>query len=74
MTERMTGVADGLRGADETVEEKLADMLRERTDATPLGRVTETRDIANMAAFLSSNQSDHLTGLALSVSGGNVMT
>lgn len=74
MTERMTGIADALRDENQSVEEKLASMHRERAAATPLGRTTEPKDIANMAAFLASDQSEHMTGLALSVSGGNVMT
>lgn len=74
MTERMTEIAGALRNEDESLEEKLASMHRERAESTPLGRTTEPDDIAKMAAFLASDQSDHMTGLALSVSGGNVMT
>ena len=48
-------------------------MVKQRAASNPLGRITETRDIANMAAFLSSDQSDYLAGLALTVSGGDVM-
>ena len=43
-------------------------------DTTPLRRVTEARDIANTAAFLASDQSDYLTGQALPVAGGDVMS
>ena len=73
LTERMTEIADALRKEGESVEERLAVMRRTRVDATPLGRVTEARDIANMAAFLASDQSDYLTGLALPVAGGDMM-
>ena len=73
LTERMTEIAGALRREDESVEDRLAAMHRTRIDATPLHRVTEARDIANMAAFLASDQSDYLTGLALPVAGGDVM-
>ena len=74
LTERMTEIAGALRKEGESVEERLDVMQRTRVDATPLGRVTEARDIANMAAFLASDQSDYLTGLALPVAGGDVMS
>ena len=73
LTERMTEIAGALRKEGESVDERLDVMRRTRVDATPLGRVTEARDIANMAAFLASDQSDYLTGLALPVAGGDVM-
>ena len=74
LTERAIHLASGLAGEGESAEEHLAMMVRERSAANPLGRVTETRDIANMAAFLSSKESDYVTGLAVSVSGGDVMS
>lgn len=72
-TERAIHIADALRTEGESAEEQLAAMVRQRSAANPLGRITETRDIANMAAFLSSDQADYLAGLAVSVSGGDVM-
>lgn len=74
MTERMTEIAGALKSEGESLEEKLASMHRERSDSTPLGRTTEPEDVANMAAFLASDQSSFVTGLALSVAGGNVMS
>ena len=74
LTERMTEIAGALRKEGESVEDRLAVMHRTRVDATPLRRVTEARDIANMAAFLASDQSDYLTGQALPVAGGDVMS
>jgi len=38
-----------------------------------LGRIAEAEDIARMAAFLSSGESDYMTGLSISVSGGSQM-
>ena len=37
---------------------------------SPLGRMTEQEEIANVAAFLASDQSDFLTGASLTVDGG----
>lgn len=48
-------------------------MIEQATGNTPLGRMTETEDIANMAAFLASDQTSFLTGLSLNVDGGTIM-
>jgi meso-butanediol dehydrogenase/(S,S)-butanediol dehydrogenase/diacetyl reductase len=39
----------------------------------PLGRITTVDDVANVVAFLSSSESDYMTGLAISISGGQIM-
>jgi len=40
---------------------------------SPLGRLGETADVANVALFLASSDSDYLTGQAINVTGGMVM-
>ena len=72
-TERVIHIADAVRPSGKSADEQLRDMVRERSAANPMGRITETRDIARMAAFLASSESDYMTGLAMSVSGGDVM-
>jgi NAD(P)-dependent dehydrogenase (short-subunit alcohol dehydrogenase family) len=72
-TERVIHIANALKGEGESATDHLAEMVRERSAINPLGRITETRDIANMAAFLSSDQADYLAGLAVAVAGGDVM-
>ena len=72
-TERAAFIADAVRSAGETGEEHLRRMVAERAQANPMGRIAETEDVARMAAFLASSESDYLTGLAVSVSGGDVM-
>ena len=72
-TERVIHIADAVRPSGKSADEQLRDMVRERSAANPMGRITETRDIARMAAFLASSESDYMTGLAVSVSGGDVM-
>ena len=73
ITERATDVAGSLRGDDTTTEQQIERMTRQRVAAAAMGRITEAKDVANLAAFLASSESDYLTGLALSVSGGEVM-
>ena len=43
---------------------------RERTDEIPLGRLASTRDIANAALFLASDEASYINGVALPVDGG----
>jgi NAD(P)-dependent dehydrogenase (short-subunit alcohol dehydrogenase family) len=73
ITERATDVASSLRDADTTTEEQIERMTRQRVAAAAMGRITEAEDVANLAAFLASLEADYLTGLALPVSGGEVM-
>lgn len=40
---------------------------------SPLGRLAEPRDVANMAVFLASDEASYCTGQAMNVSGGMVM-
>ena len=72
-TERTDYIAAALAPEGESAEEYRAQMVQERALVTPLGRVAQGSDVARMAAFLSSSESDYLTGLSISVSGGSVM-
>lgn len=72
-TERVDFIAAALAPEGESAEEYRAQMIRERSDRIPLGRVAVGDDIAKMAAFLASSESDYLTGLSISVSGGTEM-
>lgn len=72
-TERVYFMADALRPEDVSTEDYRQTMLDDRARSTPLGRPAVAEDIANTAAFLCSDQSDYLTGLSISVSGGNGM-
>ena len=47
--------------------------VRDQALRTPLGRVAQGNDIARVAAFLASAESDFLTGSAITVSGGAEM-
>ena len=73
-TERVEFIAAALANSAESGAEYRAEMIQERSTVVPLGRVAQGEDIANTAAFLCSDQSDYLTGLSISVSGGSEMS
>ena len=72
-TERVDFIAAALAGEGQSAEEHRALMVRERSTRVPMGRIAQGDDIAKMAAFLSSGESDYMTGLSISVSGGSEM-
>ena len=72
-TERTDFIAAALAPEGQSAEEHRVLMIRERSQAVPLGRVAQGDDIARTAAFLASGESDYLTGLSISVAGGSEM-
>ena len=56
-------------GASTRTEE----MIREWSAKSPLGRLAEPSDVANMAVFLASDEASYCTGQAMNVTGGMVM-
>lgn len=72
-TERVGYIAEAFTPPGVSVEEHHAAMLDARGQDIPLGRVAQSSDVARMAAFLASAESDYMTGLAVSVSGGGEM-
>jgi meso-butanediol dehydrogenase / (S,S)-butanediol dehydrogenase / diacetyl reductase len=73
-TERVDYIAAALALEGQSAQEHRALMIRERNTRVPLGRVAVGDDIAKTAAFLASSESDYLTGLSISVSGGAEMS
>ena len=49
------------------------EMIREWSAKSPLGRLAEPSDVANMALFLASDEASYCTGQAMNVTGGMVM-
>jgi 3-oxoacyl-[acyl-carrier protein] reductase len=49
------------------------EMVANWSSKSPLGRLAETTDVANMALFLASDEASYCTGQAMNVSGGMVM-
>ena len=72
-TERVDFIAAALVPEGQSSQEHRAMMVRERSERIPLGRIAAGDDIAKMAAFLASSESDYMTGLSISVSGGSEM-
>ena len=72
-TERVDFIAAALSAEGQSAEEHRAMMVRERSTRVPMGRIAQGDDIARLAAFLSSAESDYMTGLSISVSGGSEM-
>jgi meso-butanediol dehydrogenase / (S,S)-butanediol dehydrogenase / diacetyl reductase len=73
-TERVDYIAAALALEGQSAQEHRALMIRERNTRVPLGRIAVGDDIAKTAAFLASSESDYLTGLSISVSGGAEMS
>ena len=73
-TERVLGMASGLKPDGVTAEEFRDRMVERTNQSNPLGRIAQAADVARMAAFLASSESDYITGLGLSVCGGSVMS
>lgn len=72
-TERLQSIAEALDAEGASAGDAHARMLAERAAEIPLGRIADAADIANVAAFLASADSDYMTGASLMVSGGTVL-
>ena len=73
-TERVECIGEAMAPPGVSAAEFRVQHVRQTSAATPLGRIAQPSDVANVAAFLASSESDFLTGLAISVSGGTVMS
>lgn len=52
------------------LEELRAQIVKAAAQATPLGRIAEPEDVANLVAFLASEEACFITGQAYNVNGG----
>ena len=59
--------------ATEMTEVLSEDYMNKMKEMIPLGKLGNTKDIANMVLFLAGNQSDYITGQVIHVDGGMVM-
>ena len=53
-----------------SLEELRADILRKAASETPLGRIAEPEDVANLVAFVASDEASSITGQAYNVNCG----
>ena len=53
-----------------TIEEFRSQVVEEASRHTPMGRIAEPEDVANMVAFLASDDAGFVTGQAYNVNGG----
>lgn len=72
-TERVAHLASALMPENLSAEEQRAKFALHAENIVPLGRLAEGADIANMAAFLASDEATYLTGLSITVAGGSLM-
>jgi meso-butanediol dehydrogenase/(S,S)-butanediol dehydrogenase/diacetyl reductase len=72
-TERVADLGAALTPEGSSAQEYTEQMVRQTIQANPMGRLAYPSDVAQMAAFLASSESDYLTGLAITVAGGSVM-
>jgi NAD(P)-dependent dehydrogenase (short-subunit alcohol dehydrogenase family) len=63
------GTTDTAQPRGGHTEEELVALAR----VIPLGRIAQPEDIANVAVFLASEESRHMTGQTLHVNGGLYM-
>ena len=49
-----------------------AQVVERMNQATPLGRVAESEDVANLVAFLASDEAEMITGQAYNINGGTL--
>ncbi|MGD8472038.1 MAG: SDR family NAD(P)-dependent oxidoreductase [Desulfobacterales bacterium] len=54
---------------DSTVKDRQAEMLK----TIPMGRLGNAAEVANLVAFLASDQSAYITGQAINITGGQLM-
>lgn len=73
-TERIGHMASVLSDAGVKLEVATDSMLSRSLAGTPIGRLASPEDIARTVAFLASDEADFLTGLAIPVAGGTMMT
>ena len=73
ITERYYGIAEALAPDGVETQEFLDEIEKQNIAETPLGRVPTTDDVAKIAAFLASSESDFHTGMSFTVDGGRDM-
>ncbi len=74
LTERIHGMAEALKPEGMTAEAFREKMIATANASNPLGRMGQPEDVARTAAWLASDESEFITGLAINVCGGSNMS
>ncbi|MYF98610.1 3-oxoacyl-ACP reductase FabG [Candidatus Poribacteria bacterium] len=72
-TERVAHLASALMPENLSSDEQQAEFTKQAEATVPLRRLAEGADVANMAAFLASDEAAYLTGMSIAVAGGSLM-
>jgi NAD(P)-dependent dehydrogenase (short-subunit alcohol dehydrogenase family) len=64
--------ADQARAKGMSLEEFRTNIVTDSGRGVPLGRIAEPEDVANMVAFLASDEASFITGQAYNVNGGTL--
>ena len=73
-TERIAHMASVLSDPELREEDAAEELLSRARSASPTGRLALPEDLARTVAFLASDEADFLTGLAIPVAGGALMS
>jgi 3-oxoacyl-[acyl-carrier protein] reductase len=68
----VNAVAPGMMATDMT-SEALAENEQRYLDRTPLGRIADPSEVANVIVFLASDKASYMTGATVDVTGGMLM-
>ena len=72
-TDRVGQIAAALAPEGTPMEEYRQQMVEQVAATNPLGRIADVSDVARVAAFLASSESDYLTGVSITVAGGALL-
>ena len=72
-TERVTQLVNTLTQTGDQFKDKYKELIQNRSGLVPLGRLATRTDVANIVSFLSSEQSNFLTGISIPVAGGSMV-
>jgi NAD(P)-dependent dehydrogenase (short-subunit alcohol dehydrogenase family) len=72
-TERVDDLAAALAPEGISAGAYREQMVRQVVQSNPLGRLGHVSDVAQVAAYLASSESDYLAGLSITVAGGSMM-
>jgi NAD(P)-dependent dehydrogenase (short-subunit alcohol dehydrogenase family) len=71
-TERIDHMAAALAPEGVSVAAYRRQMMERATSENPLGRIGHVSDVAQVAAYLASSESDYLTGISITIAGGSL--